>query len=121
MTNKMVGSAPTIFVFGSNLAGRHGKGAARHARLDYGAVHGVGVGLTGNAYAIPTKDEKLKTLPLDRIRAYVDDFLRFARAHPGLKFQVTRVGCGLAGYTNEDIAPMFSAVPPNCLLPEEWK
>ena len=53
--------------------------------------------------------------------AYVDDFLRFARAHPGLKFQVTRVGCGLAGYTNEDIAPMFSAVPPNCLLPEEWK
>ena len=108
MSKEIGGSPPTIFVFGSNLAGRHGKGAARHARLRCGAVYGVGVERTGNAYAIPTKDEKLHTLTLDRIQAYVDEFLQFACAHPDLIFQVTRVGCGLAGYKDEQIAPMFS-------------
>ncbi len=121
MSKEIGGSPPTIFVFGSNLAGRHGKGAARHARLRCGAVYGVGVGHTGNAYAIPTKDEKLHTLTLDRIQAYVDEFLQFACAHPDLIFQVTRVGCGLAGYKDEQIAPMFLGAPPNCLLPDEWK
>jgi len=110
-----------IFVFGSNLAGRHGKGAALFARQQRGAVYGVGVGRTGNAYAIPTKDEAIRTLPLDRIAPYVAAFLEYARDNPDLNFEVTRIGCGLAGYTDEQISPMFRAAPPNCLLPVGWR
>ena len=76
-----------IYVFGSNLAGRHGKGSALCARNVYGAVYGVGVGRTGNAYAIPTKDERIKTLPLDRIAVYVAEFLEYAKEHPELEFE----------------------------------
>ena len=111
----------TIFVFGSNLAGRHGKGAALAARLEHGAHYGVGVGRTGNAYAIPTKDMDLKPLPRGRIAYYVDSFLEYARRHPALSFQVTRVGCGLAGYHDHDIAPLFAGAPANCRLPEGWR
>ena len=96
-----------IFVFGSNLAGRHGKGASLDARKKHGAVYGQGVGLQGNSYAIPTKDETLKTLPLNVIRGYVNQFLSFAMMNPHLQFQVTPVGCGLAGYKPNQIAPMF--------------
>lgn len=102
---------PAIFVFGSNLAGRHGKGAALAARRQYGAEYGVGVGLTGDAYAIPTKSATLTTLPLAHIAGHVDDFLAYARAHPELTFNVTRVGCGLAGYTDAQIAPLFAGAP----------
>ena len=109
-----------IFVFGSNLAGRHGKGAALYAKQHHGAVYGVGVGRTGNAYAIPTKDEKIKTLPLDRINCYVQQFLSYARANPSLTFQVTAIGCGLAGYKPAQIAPMFREAPANCNLPPEF-
>lgn len=112
---------PLVFVFGSNLAGRHGRGAALHARQHFGAVYGQGVGRQGNSYAIPTKDYGIKTLPLDRIRPYVADFLEYARRHPSLTFQVTRIGCGLAGYTDEEIAPMFSGAPNNCILPDGWR
>lgn len=111
----------SIFVFGSNLAGRHGKGAARAAKEIYGAVQGVGVGRTGNAYAIPTKDSALKTLPLRTIKAFVNQFIEYAEEHPELSFEVTRIGCGLAGWTDEEIAPMFSGCPGNCLLPEGWR
>lgn len=110
-----------IFVFGSNLAGRHGKGAALVARRDYGAVYGVGVGRTGNAYAIPTKDENLCSLPLDVIQKHVDDFLVYAREHENEWFYVTRVGCGLAGYLDTDIKPFFADAPTNCTLPEGWR
>ena len=110
-----------IFVFGSNLAGRHGAGAALHARKHHGAVYGCGQGRTGNAYAIPTKDEKLRTLPLDRIQSYVSMFIEYARMTPQSKFQVTAIGTGLAGYRHEDIAPMFKDAPCNCQLPDEWK
>lgn len=110
-----------IFVFGSNLAGRHGKGAALHARKHYGAVYGVGVGRTGNAYAIPTKDENLKTLPLLVIFTHIEYFKLYARKNPDLTFEVTRVGCGLAGYTDADIAPLFKDAPENCILPEGWR
>ncbi len=113
--------APPIFVFGSNLAGRHGKGAALFARENHGAMYGVGVGPTGNAYAIPTKDENLRTLPLPMIAGHVRDFLAYARQHPDHRFQVTAVGTGLAGYTHAQIAPMFSAAPANCQLPAEWR
>ena len=109
-----------IFVFGSNLAGRHGKGAALHARKHYGAEYGVGVGLTGSAYAIPTKDGKLRTLPLDQIKEYVDAFQVFATQNPNLTFRVTAIGTGLAGYSHAEIAPMFEGSPGNCRLPPEW-
>lgn len=110
----------TIFVFGSNLAGIHGKGAALFAHLNCGAQLGVGVGRTGDAYAIPTKDFKLKTLPLSQIALYVKRFIFYAGMHPELQFNVTRIGCGLAGYKDEDIAPMFANVPSNVILPKAW-
>ena len=110
-----------IFTFGSNLAGRHGKGAAFTALREHGAVYGVGVGRTGNAYAIPTKGRKLEVLPLDMIEDYVTDFIEYAKAHPELQFQLTAIGCGLAGYRPEQIAPMFKAAPLNVEQPPEFK
>lgn len=110
-----------IFVFGSNLAGRHGKGAALHARQRHGAVYGIGVGRTGDAYAIPTKDHMLRTLPLSEIKAAVVRFLAYAYLHPDLTFRVTAIGTGLAGYTHKQIAPMFKGAPDNCVLPDEWQ
>jgi hypothetical protein len=109
-----------IFVFGSNLAGRHGKGAALHAAQLYGAERGVGEGRTGDAYAIPTKDENLRTRTLTGISHSVVAFLLYAAEHPELTFRVTAIGTGLAGYKHEQIAPMFKGAPPNCKLPAEW-
>ena len=111
----------TIFVFGSNLAGRHGKGAALYARQHHGATYGQGEGLQGDSYAIPTKDEHLRTLLLDRIRKHVSRFLEFAYHRQDMQFVITRIGCGLAGYTDAQIAPMFTNAPSNCLLPDEWR
>lgn len=111
----------SIFVFGSNLAGRHGAGAARSARLHHGAIYGQGVGRQGNSYAIPTKDASLHTLPIDHIRPHVDIFINYARSNPNLTFQVTRIGCGLAGYHDRDIAPLFFGAPENCHLPSKWE
>jgi len=110
-----------IFVFGSNLAGRHGAGAAKDAHEKYGAVYGQGIGHYGNSYAIPTKDKFLKTLPLDKIQVHVNEFIRYANANPKFEFEVTRIGCGLAGYTDEQIAPMFRDAPMNCFLPKGWR
>ena len=110
-----------IFVFGSNTAGIHGAGAARSAVEEYGAIRGQGEGLQGNSYALPTKDENIETLPLSTIKWHVDQFVRFARANPQMDFQVTRVGCGLAGYVDRDIAPLFEGAPENCYFPVEWK
>nr|DAH84831.1 MAG TPA: NON-STRUCTURAL PROTEIN 3 PROTEIN, STRUCTURAL GENOMICS, MARSEILLES [Caudoviricetes sp.] len=109
-----------VFVFGSNLAGRHGKGAALWAKQHRGAIYGQGEGYQGSSYAIPTKDERINTLPLFRIRNYVHLFKRFAREHPELTFHLTPIGCGLAGYTPEQIAPLFDDVPANVILPEEF-
>lgn len=111
---------PAIFVFGSNLAGRHGAGAALTARHRFGAEHGVGQGRTGNAYAIATKNANLCTLTMDDVRYGVDGFLEYARAHPELRFFITRVGCGLAGFSDADIAPMFLGAPENCDFPDAW-
>lgn len=112
-----------VFVFGSNEGGRHGKGAALFAKLYYGAVYGQGFGLTGESFAIPTKtgEQKLRTLPLPAIREYVERFKAFASEHPELQFGVTRIGCGLAGYQDEQIAPMFVGAPANCALPGIWE
>jgi len=113
--------ADPVFVFGSNLAGRHGKGAALWAKQHRGAIYGQGEGYQGNSYAIPTKDEQLRTLPLYRIRNHADKFKRFAREHPELTFQLTPVGCGLAGWKPCAIAPMFDNAPPNVHLPDEFR
>jgi hypothetical protein len=109
-----------IFVFGSNLAGRHGAGAALYARKHHGAIYGIGVGHQGNSYAIPTKDERIETLPLSVIRQYVDQFIAYANAHPEFVFRLTPIGCGLAGYKPDDIAPMFKDAPANVLQPPEF-
>lgn len=112
-----------IFVFGSNLAGRHGAGAAKAAAQRFGAQYGVGKGRTGQAYALPTKDEELNTLSLDSIAGYINRFDDYAELHPELNFWMTRVGCGLAGHRDEDIAPMFDLATvylPNISWPENW-
>lgn len=109
-----------IFVFGSNLAGRHGKGAAKCALENHGAIYGNGSGLQGRSYAIPTKDQNLRTLPLNDINEFVKIFLDFAEKSPELNFVLTRIGCGLAGYSDEQIAPMFRNAGINCELPKEW-
>ena len=108
-----------IFVFGSNLAGMHGGGAARVARLRFGAVLGNGVGIQGQSYAIPTMQGGVET-----IRPYVDDFIAYAQQHPSLHFLVTPIGCGIAGFEPEDIAPLFEGAKAvkNISLPESfWK
>jgi hypothetical protein len=109
-----------IFVFGSNLAGIHGAGAARLAHKVFGAEWGKGVGITDKCYALPTKDNDLWTLPLTRIQEYVIDFLDYAKENPDKTFLVTQVGCGLAGWTPEDIAPMFKVYTKNVILPKEF-
>lgn len=95
--------ANEIFVFGSNLEGMHGGGAAAVARK-WGAIWGQGVGLQGQTYAIPTMQGGV-----DTIKPYVDEFLAFAKSHPKLKFLVTEIGCGIAGFTVQEIAPLFKA------------
>lgn len=116
-----VGKDRQIFVFGSNRKGIHGAGAAKTAVFKYGAKPGQGEGLQGNSYAIPTKSTPWITLPLEEIRPGVDSFKEFARANPEMQFQVTRIGCGLAGYQDADIAPMFNDASDNCILPEGWR
>lgn len=115
-----------VLVFGSNLAGRHGKGAALEARYRWGAIYGQGSGRQGQSYAIPTKysvgsGHRLQSLALGEIAGYVALFLGYAREHPDDVFYVTRIGCGLAGYSDLDIAPLFRGAPENCLLPAEWR
>ena len=111
----------TVFVFGSNLAGIHGGGAARAAYNHFGAQWGVGAGPTGRAFAIPTKACNVReSLAIEQIQFHVASFLYWAQTHPDTQFFVTRIGCGLAGYTDEDIAPMFDGAPLNCNLPAPW-
>jgi hypothetical protein len=120
-TDGTIPSGKEIFVFGSNLSGIHGAGAARAAMDFYGAEWGVGIGRTGESYAIPTKSEGItRTLSLLEILPFVEDFVSYTQKNPDLKFWVTRVGCGLAGHYDGDIAPMFFGAI-NCSFPEEWK
>jgi hypothetical protein len=109
-----------IFVFGSNLAGIHGAGAAKQARNQFGAEMGVGEGLTGQCYALPTLDTDLEQRSLEHIQASVERFFQQARNWRHKTFLVTPVGCGLAGFNPEQIAPLFKHAPPNCILPEEF-
>ena len=109
-----------IFVFGSNLAGRHGKGSALHAHKQYGAEYGVGVGPTGNAYAIPTKDEQLRVLHLSVIEYHSLRFCDYARDNPQLNFNLVAIGCGLSGFRPSQIAPFFRHAPANVRKPVEF-
>jgi len=108
-----------IFVFGSNLAGLHGAGAAVVARKLFAAAMGFSAGRCGMAYAIPTKDAELNVLPLSVIRPHVQRFVEYTAQHPELKFFVTRVGCGLSRYSDSDIAPMFKLAI-GCSFPKPW-
>jgi hypothetical protein len=111
----------TVFVFGSNLAGAHAGGAAQAALLDYGAQWGVGEGRTGQSYALPTMDAEFRPRSLIEISASVQRFVEYARTNPNLAFQVTKVGCGIAGFKETEIAPLFAGAPDNCLLPGGWR
>ncbi len=110
-----------IFVFGSNLAGRHGAGAAAVARKKFGAIAGIGRGRMSCSYAIPTKDHSLRVIPLIKIQAEVDKFLEYAASHIAEDFFITAIGCGLAGYSDHEIAPMFCGASDNCSFPQQWE
>jgi len=110
-----------VFVFGSNLSGHHDKGAALEALRNRGAIYGNGLGLQGNSYAIPTKDETLRSLPLVKIAEGIERFLDFAKTHPWLLFEVTPIACGRTGYKPEHIAPMLESAPHNVTLPQVFK
>ena len=107
-----------VFVFGSNLGGFHGGGAARAAYNKFGAVWGQGVGMQGQSYAIPTMQGGVET-----VAPYVDEFIEYAKQHPELLFRVTRIGCGIAGFTNEEMAPLFKAAceMDNISFPNGWR
>ena len=110
-----------IFVFGSNIQGKHGSGAAKDAIKLFGAVYGKGIGLHGKSYAIPTKNMDTNTpLRISVIREHVSAFLEFATNNPELKFYVTKIGCGLSKYKIDDIAPMFVRHPSNVILSKEF-
>lgn len=110
-----------VFVFGSNLAGRHGKGAAKEAFLNWGAEYGNGIGRQGNSYAIPTKDENLQTLSLEEIKPHIDTFIEYARQNENSYFILTPIGSGLAGHDPLDIAHLFWIRPThNIYYPKEF-
>lgn len=113
-----------IFVFGSNKRGIHGAGAAKYAYQNHGARLGVGEGMAGHTYALPTKHTPSKNMTLEEIRKSVNTFLEYAGTHSGLLFQVTQIGCGYGGWTKKDIAPLFvkgSVSLRNCYFDRAWK
>lgn len=110
-----------IFVFGSNYEGRHSRGGATYALRKRGAIYGQGEGRQGMSYGIPTKGYNLKILSLEKIREHIFKFMEYALEHPNLRFKVTTVGTGLAGYKHEDIAPMFENAPLNCMFDDRWE
>ena len=111
-----------IFVFGSNLAGIHGAGAAAYAHKNYGAAWGVGEGLTGESYALPTKGRAIETIPLAYVGSAIHRFADFARGHPEMLFHLTPVGCGLAGFSRGEIWALLMAasIPANVVLTSSW-
>lgn len=120
-----------IFVFGSNEAGIHGGGAAKTAQEKFGAIYGVPFGLMGQSFAIPTKDTRIETLPLSDILNYLVSFIKFTIDNPQLKFYLTKIGCGLAGYTTNDIKSILwkavdlatnnGELPQNIIIPIEFE
>ncbi len=126
MKTHVDGSVPIItknvvFVFGSNEAGMHGAGAAKEARKNFGAIEGLGAGLSNHSYAIPTKDRYIRALPLDKIKRYVYDFVEFTHTAQYKEFFITRVGCDLDGFHDDVMAPLFLNVNRyNCSIATSW-
>lgn len=118
---RLMAAPNAIFVFGSNLAGIHGAGAAKEAARIYGAVKGIGDGMAGRSYAIPTKRNPMVRLSLMEIQRYAQRLVRFATSRGDLCFVVTRFGCGFAHYRDKEIAPLLRGAPENCELPEGWR
>lgn len=122
LEGRLIIPTQSVFVFGSNEGGHHGAGAARYAAERRHAKRGVSFGPTGSSFAIPTKDAQIRyTLPMDDIRRYVNMFIEYAKKNYDTMFQVTMIGCGLAGLKNEDVAPLFNHAPPNCLFDTDWE
>lgn len=111
----------TIFVFGSNMAGTHAGGAAKIALQYFGATKGVGRGWAGQSFAIPTMNEHLQQMPLSQIQHYINDFKIYVKHHPKMKFFITAVGCGVAGYKVEEIAPMFKGIGHQVIFPASFR
>lgn len=109
-----------VFVFGSNLAGNHAAGAAKQAKEDFGAEDGIGVGLTGQCYAFPTLNKDMRKRHLEDLNTSRDRLYATCRALPEKEFLLTKVGCGIAGYTESEIVSLFSTPPMNLVLPEDW-
>lgn len=111
-----------VFVFGSNLAGTHGAGAAYEAkRRGFPIYLGSGFDNQSGCYAIPTKDQEIQTLGIEVIEVYVNQFMEYAESNGDLRFQVTRIGCGLAGLSDSEVAPLFNEAPPNCYFDIAWR
>lgn len=108
-----------IFVFGSNEQGIHGKGAALYAAKEWGALRGVGSGPQGQSYAIPTKSTPRHALSLEQVTAYVQEFIAYAQKKPGNRFLLSKIGCGLAGFSETEISPLFKGAPINVFLISE--
>lgn len=111
----------TVFVFGSNMAGQHAGGAARTALEHFGAMQGVGRGWSGQSYAIPTMNEHLQQMPLSQIQHYIDDFKIYTKNHAKMTYFITSIGCGVAGYKTEEIAPMFKGISHNVIFPHSFR
>lgn len=115
-----------VFVFGSNRSGIHGAGAAAHAHRNLRAPWGKGEGFHDHGprmktYALPTKGKGITKITLDEVRVHINTFITYAINNPSMKFQVTQVGCGLGGFTKEQIAPLFFDAPINCFFDEAWE
>ena len=110
-----------LFVFGSNLAGRHGAGAAKQAHDQFGVQYGVGEGITGRAYAFPTLGMRLEKLPISDLQYARDRLYKACAIFPETEFLLTKVGCGLAGYGEEHMRSLFTDPPANLILPEDWR
>lgn len=110
-----------IFVFGSNLKGVHAGGAAHQGHEDFRAGWGIGEGLTGQCYALPTLDENMQKFSHEEMLSIVSAFYRCARAHPELTFLLTKVGCGIAGYLESYMKSLFANAPANVIKPEDWR
>lgn len=110
-----------IFVFGSDLAGRHGAGAALQAAQQFGAEYGVGEGITGQCYAFPTLDRRLEKIPRRWLEESRDMLFKTCLVNPEKQFLLTKVGCGLAGFPETTMRALFADPPVNLILPEDWK
>lgn len=109
-----------VFCFGSNALGEHYGGAARYAYDHFGAIWGRGEGIQGQSYAIPTLSKAMKPYSISMLERITGTFIYYAKQHPEKTFLLTKVGCGIAGFSEAEIAPLFKYAPRNVVKPERW-